>query len=159
MRAAGAWTALQPGQSGSLTQDPVVGTGRLARRVDFHPPAAHLVALAQGQVDRAFRLGRAPLHHGPVDLLDLAGGEQPAQPRQGLAVTAEHQAAAGVAVEPVGQRRRLGQPEAQGVEVLLEVGAAARSGMHRHAGWLVDDQDQAVAVENPLQQPQRRRQV
>jgi hypothetical protein len=62
-------------------------------------------------------------------------------------VTAEHQAAGGVAVEPMRQRRAARQAEAQRVETILEALAAFRPGMHRNAGRLVDHEYQAVAVE------------
>src|SRR3546814_19100906 len=69
---------------------------------------------------------------------------------QRLAVAAEDQAAAGVAVEPVGETRRPRQAEAQHVEALLHVDAAAGAGMHRHSRRLVEHQHQAVAVEHPV---------
>ena len=49
--------------------------------------------------------GRA-FDHGPIGLVDRAVLEQLAELRQRLAMAAEHQAAGGVAVEPVRQRRR-----------------------------------------------------
>ena len=50
---------------------------------------------------------------------DLAVLEHLAERGQRLAVAAEHQAAGGVAVEPVGERRRARQPEAQRVEMVF----------------------------------------
>src|SRR5262245_5475574 len=67
-------------------------------------------------------------------------------------MTAQHQAAAGVAVEPVRQRRRVRQAETQGVEMSLEIVAAAGAGMDRHSRGLVDDQAEPVAIEQALQQ-------
>ena len=61
---------------------------------------------------------------------------------------AEHEAAGGVLVEPVGQHRRPRQAEAQRVERVFQIGAALRPAMHRQAGGLVDDQHQPVAVEH-----------
>ena len=71
---------------------------------------------------------------GPIDLLDLALGEQPAEPAQRFRMPPQHQAPRGIAVESVGQRRRPRQPEAQQWKPVLEVRAAARPGMHRDAG-------------------------
>ncbi len=75
--------------------------------------------------------------------------EQGAEMRQRLAVAAEHQAARGVAVEPMRQRRRARQPEAQCVEMILEALAALRAPMHGHAGRLVDHQHQGIAIDEP----------
>ena len=61
----------------------------------------------------------------------------------------EHQAARGVAVEAMGERRLARQAEAQGVEIVLEVGAALGAAMDRDPGRLVDDQHQPVAIEQP----------
>src|SRR5262249_47919118 len=63
-----------------------------------------------------------------------------------LAMAAEHQAAGCVAVEPVGERRRPRQPEAQRVEMIFEAFAAVRPAVHRQAGRFVDHQHQPVAV-------------
>ncbi len=92
----------------------------------------------------------------PIDLLDLALGKQPAEAAQRLRMAAEHQTAAGVAVEPMRQGRRPRQTEAQRVEPGFEIGAAARTGMHRDAGRLIDDQHQPVAIEHPLEELDRR---
>ena len=79
--------------------------------------------------------------------------EQLAELRQRLAVAAEHQAAGGVAVEPVRQRRRPRQAEAQRVEMILQafptLSRRSGSAMHGHAGRLVDHQHQPVAIEQP----------
>ena len=63
-------------------------------------------------------------------------------------MAAEHQAAGGILVEPVRQRGRAWQPEAQRVEVILETQAALGAAMHRQAGRLVDHQHQPVTVEH-----------
>ena len=57
------------------------------------------------------------------------------------------EAAGGVAVEPMGERRRARQAEAQRVEMILEIVAALGAAMHGQAGRLVDDEHQPVAVE------------
>ncbi len=62
-------------------------------------------------------------------------------------MAAEGQAAGGVLVEPVRQRRVARQAEAQRVEVILQALAAFRSAMNGEARWLVDHQHQSVAVE------------
>jgi len=65
-----------------------------------------------------------------------------------LAVASEHKASGGVLVEAVRERREARQAEPQGVEIVLEARSAFRSAMHRKAGRLVDDQHQAVPVED-----------
>ncbi len=60
---------------------------------------------------------RRALDDGPIGLGDGAVLEQLAEARQRLAVAAEHEAAGGVAVEPVRQCRRARQAEAQRVEI------------------------------------------
>ena len=67
-------------------------------------------------------------------------GRNPAVGRQGPA----HHAAV---IPAESEARRLRQAEAQGVELLLEVRAAAGAGVDGDAGGLVDHQHQAVAVE------------
>jgi hypothetical protein len=61
---------------------------------------------------------------------------------------AEDQAAAGVTVEPMSERRRVRQTKTQLIEATLEVRAAAGSGMHGDARWLVDDQYETIAIED-----------
>ena len=63
-------------------------------------------------------------------------------------MAAEHQAARGVAVEPVREDRRARQAESQRVERCLQIGAALRAAMHRQACGLVDHQHQPVAMEH-----------
>ena len=94
--------------------------------------------------------GGLALDDGPIDLLDLPAGEQRAEPPQRLRMPAEHQAAAGVAVEPMGERRRVRQAEAQLIEAAFEIRTAAGAGMHRNPRRLVDDQDQPVAIKDAI---------
>ena len=122
---------------------------RLAIGIGLHPPAAALVAAAERQINRAFVFGRAALDHRPVALADRAGLEQLAQCGQRLAVAAEHQAARGLAVEPVGERRSPRQPEAQRAEMVLQALAALGAAVDRDAGGLVDHQHQPIAIEQP----------
>ena len=68
-----------------------------------------------------------------------------------LAMAAEHEAAGGILVEPMGQHRRPRQAEPQRVEGILQIGAALGAAMHRQAGRLVDDQHQPVAMEHARQ--------
>ncbi len=44
------------------------------------------------------------------------------------------------------------QAEAQGIQILLEIGAAARPGMDREARGLIDDEAEPVAIEQALEQ-------
>jgi hypothetical protein len=63
-------------------------------------------------------------------------------------MASQHQHARRVGVEPMGERRRPRQAEAQIVEALLEIGRLARAGMHGKASRLVDHQDQSVTMED-----------
>jgi hypothetical protein len=62
-------------------------------------------------------------------------------------MTAEHQAAGGVAVEAMGERGRARQAEAQRVEMILEIVAALGAAMHGQTRRLVDDEHQPVSIE------------
>ena len=64
-------------------------------------------------------------------------------------MASEHQAAGRIAVEPMRQRRRARQPEAQRAEMIFEALAAFGTAMHGDARRLVDDQHQAVAIKKP----------
>jgi fused signal recognition particle receptor len=115
----------------------------------LHPPAARHVEAAERQSDFALvGVGRT-LDHGPVGLVDGAVLEQLAELRERLAVAAEHQAAGRIAVEPVRQRRRPRQAEAQRVEMVFEALAAIRAAMHGEPRRLVDHQHQPVAIQQP----------
>ena len=120
---------------------------RLAVGVVFHPPAARFVEAAQRKFDGSLIGGGRAFDHRPIGLLDRAGFEQPAEQRQRLAMASEHQAAGGVAIEPVRKRRRSRQPEAQRVEMILKALATLGAAMDREAGRLVDHQHEPVAVE------------
>jgi hypothetical protein len=50
----------------------------------------------------------------------------------------------------VGERRRVRQTEAQFVEPAFEIGTAAGPGVDGNAGRLVDDDDQAVTIEDAV---------
>jgi hypothetical protein len=74
--------------------------------------------------------------------------EQQAQVRERLAVAPEHEAAGGLAIEPMRQLGPARQAEAQRAEPVLQARSAFRPAMHRQAGRLVDHQHQAVAMEH-----------
>ena len=61
-------------------------------------------------------------------------------------MAAKHQAAGGVAVEPVRQRRRPRQSETQRVEMIFQAFAALGAAMHGKARRFVDHQHQPIAV-------------
>jgi hypothetical protein len=91
---------------------------------------------------------RFALDHGPVNLLHLRRGKEPAQTPHRLGVTREQQAAAGVAVEAMHQTRPFPVSEAQRIEVALETIRRAWPGMHREARGLVDHDQGRVAIED-----------
>ena len=115
----------------------------------LHPPAARLVEAAERQRDFTLVGVGYAFDHGPVGFVDGAVFEQFAELSERLAVAAEHQATGGIAVEPVRQRRRPRQPEAQGIEMVFEALAAVRAAMHREPCRLVDHQHQPVAIQEP----------
>ena len=63
---------------------------------------------------------------------------------------AEHETAAGVAVEPMGERRRIWQTETQRIEAAFEIRTTAGTGVHGNPRRLVDDQDQPIPVQNTV---------
>jgi hypothetical protein len=76
--------------------------------------------------------------------------EQPAQLSQGVVMTAEHETAAGIPVESVGQPRRIRILEGDGIQPLLQVMGDFCAGMDRQAGRFVQDQHIGVTVQNTL---------
>src|SRR5215472_33756 len=62
----------------------------------------------------------------------------------------QHEAAAGVAIEPMSERRRVRQTGAQFVKPAFEIGSAARAGMHGDPRRLVDHEDQPITIEHAL---------
>ena len=127
MRAAGERLEREPGELPSRAPITfhVVTAGWPCGSCFIHQPR-RLVEAAERQIDAAFVLRRAAFDHRPIGLADLAGLEQLAELGQRLAVAAEHQAAGGVAVEPVRERGRARQPEAQRAEMVLQALAALR---------------------------------
>ena len=65
-------------------------------------------------------------------------------------MASEHQTAGGVAIEPMRKRGPARQAEAQRVEIILEARAAFRSGMDGDARGLIENEDEPVAIEEPL---------
>ena len=64
-------------------------------------------------------------------------------------MTPQNETARGLPVQPMGERGPARQAEAQRVEMILQGAAALGSAMHGHAGGLVNDQHQPVAVQDP----------
>ena len=120
-------------------------------RVRPHPPATRLVEPPEGQCNRTLVGIRAPFNHGPIGLAHLAVLEQKPQVSKRLAMAPEHKASGGVLVEAMRQGGRTRQAEPQGVEMILQAGAAFRSAMHREPGRLVDDQHQSIAIKHASQ--------
>ena len=60
----------------------------------------------------------------------------------------QNQHARGIGIQPMGERRRSRQAEAQVVEAFLEIGRTAGAGMHGKPGRLVDHQDQTIAMQH-----------
>ena len=84
-----------------------------ARQIDLHPSSPFVVEAANSEIDRAgLNVGRTGDDH-PVDFRDQALLEQETQFLQSLAVPSEHEAADGLAVEPVGEGGLARQAEGQ----------------------------------------------
>ncbi len=125
------------------------GQRLLAIGIDLHPPAYFVIEAAERQVDRSLlALGRAR-DDRPIGLGDLALLEQKPQLLQGLVMPSEHQAARGVAIEPMRKPRPARQAEAQGVKIILEARAAFRPGVNGDSGGFIENEHQPVAVEKP----------
>jgi fused signal recognition particle receptor len=62
----------------------------------------------------------------------------------------EHQTAGGVSIEPMRKRGPARQAEAQRVEIILEARPAFRPGMDGDARGLIENEDEPVAIEEPL---------
>jgi len=159
MRAAGDGRERQPCQRPAVAISPAPAHGPLrdrgqSVRVRLLPPAALGIAPAERHIDRARSLIRATFDNRPIGLVDFTVLEQQAEMRARLAVTAEHEAAGRVAIQPMRQNRRARQAKAQRVEIILQrraafIRGALRTAMHRNAGRLVDHQHQSVTVQKP----------
>ena len=123
------------------------GHGGLAVRIVLHPPAAGGVLAAEREVDAALVFRRPALHHRPIGFGDAPALEQPAELGQRLAVAAEHEAARGVAIEPMRERGRARQAEPQRAEMVFEALATLGALVHGETRRFVDHQHQAVAIE------------
>jgi hypothetical protein len=150
---AGARLQFEPGPSICGAANAVICDRPLPGRIDDHAPAAASAELSEPGLDPPLGLGGLSLDDSPIDFLDAPIGEQRPYAPQGLRVTSQYQASAGIAVEPVGESRWVRQAEAQLLEPAFEVGPAARAGMHGNAGRLVDDEDQTVAIKNAVGEP------
>src|SRR6476661_2685668 len=147
MSAPGQWFERKPGDARSPAHDFPGACRWQTVAVCLHPPTARVVSLGERDIDTALIRFRSPFDNGPVAFANVALLEQFAEQSQRLAVSAENQAACGVAVEPVCQRRRTRQAEPQCIEIVLESLAALGAAMHWQSRRLVDDQHQAVAIE------------
>src|SRR5262249_34650365 len=88
----------------------------------------------------------------PKSPADASARNGRAEPAQRLRMSAEHKTAAGVAVEPMGERRSVRQAKAQPTEAAFEIRTAAGTGMHRNPCRLVDNQYEPVAIEHAIGQ-------
>src|SRR5207302_11138471 len=101
VRAPGERRKLQESVAARAPQDSPGCLRRDARRIGLHPPAATAIETPERQVDQAFVLRWIPFHNRPIGLCDLALLEQEAELFERLVVPPEHEAARGVAIEPV----------------------------------------------------------
>src|SRR4029077_14200799 len=106
MSAPGQWLERKPGDARSPAHDLPGACRWQTVAVRLHPRAARVVPLGERDIDTALIRFRSPFDHGPVAFANVALLEQFAEQSKRLAVSAENQAARGVAVEPVGPRRR-----------------------------------------------------
>ena len=106
--------------------------GRPSGSTFIHQPRVG-VAPAERLVDETLVRRRAALDDRPIGLADAARLEQFAELLQRLVMAAEHQAARGLAVEPVGERGLARQAEAQALEIVLQARAALGAAMHGDA--------------------------
>src|SRR4051812_26438464 len=121
---------------------------RLAGRVGLHPPAELRIEPPERHVDGALLALRPAVDHRPVGLADAAMLEQQAEAGERLAMTPQHEAARGLAIEPMRQFRTARQAIAQMLEPVLKARTTFRPAMHREPGRLVDHQHQPVAVQD-----------
>ena len=121
----------------------------LSGGVDNHMPAGIEREFLEAGFDPALDVARLAFDNGPIDFFHSTSGEQPAQPAQRLGMPAEDEAATGVAVEAMSERRRMGQTEAQLIKGAFEIWTAAGSAVHGNPRRLVDDQYEPVTIEHP----------
>src|SRR5262249_27183209 len=118
--------------------------------IDDHAPAGTACQLFEPGRDATLCLGWMAFDDGPVELLDEPAGKQRAKPAQGLWMAAEDEAAAGVAVETMSERRWVWQAKTQRIKAAFEIGTTAGAGMHGDPRGLVDDQYEPIAVEHTV---------
>lgn len=155
MRAPGERFQRQPGQRLALAVLPPAqhlpaGLGGQSQRIDLHPPAARRIEPAKRQIDQPFRLLRTVLDDSPIELVHLPVLEQFTQLFQSLMVSSQDQAAGRVAIEPMGERGRARQAEAQRIEIGFQIFAAFRALMHGDARRFVDHEHQTVAIKKAI---------
>ena len=123
--------------------------GCLAARVDDHPPAGFARRdFEQRCIDHPLvPLGRA-VDERPIGLADGAFHEQLRQFLVRARVARQHQAARGIAVEPVRRLRRPVEALAQCVEVVFKAFGRLRPRMYRESRGLVQHQQMRVDIEN-----------
>ncbi len=107
-------------------------------------------------LDDTLGFGRRALDDGPIGLADRARCEQRHELPQRLRMAAEHETAAGVAIEPMRERRRRLEPEGQGGQQRLQIGTRPGGAMHGDAGRLVQHQHVGIPIEYALCQRFRR---
>lgn len=149
MGAAGLWPELDPGDAVRLCQHAPVGPGRFAIVRDQHAPAFLGIDPANRRIDDASRLRRRALGQGPIDLADQPLAKQPAEALGAFWPTRQRQAARGVSIQPMGERRSVLRPETQGVQSCFQVLPAAWASVNWQTGRLVDHHRHGVAVKHP----------
>ena len=130
---------------------PIVGGRRLAAGgVDHHAPTAPRGAdLVQGRGDAPTGRRRHTVEHGPIGF--SARPSEKIRPRRRRALRCRPSASTRKCPDPSdGQARRLGQAEAQSVEIEFQMIAAARATVDRQAGRFVENDDQTVTVEDAI---------
>src|SRR6516162_5007429 len=97
--ASSAWPQFEPGAAVSQTANPIVGDRLLTDGIHHHMPAGAAGQLFEAGLDAPFGFRRPALDDGPIDLSHSPAGEQDAEPPQRFRMAAQHQAAAGIAIE------------------------------------------------------------
>ena len=119
----------------------------LAARLDAHDALARRAGLGvERRVDRLLAEVPGALHERQVLLLDLSVAQQLVHHPKCRPVARDDEQAARVAVEAVGELEFLGRP--RGPERLDQSVAEAATAVHREAGWLGDDQEVVVLVDD-----------
>ena len=107
-------------------------------------PVATFPALLQGQVDDASR-PRVTQHPGQIELTDCAGVEGPGQLLLGGLIQSDSENTAGGLIQPMYLIGFCVEQIGQGVP---EAGCAAAVSQQRDVGWLVNDCQPVIAVDD-----------